>query len=320
MITKQLDRNSGKPKEVTLKVIQEEPYRTAHLLVRKSSDGQLMKISPQEGEFAAIQSLPLFMDRWAMNAAEIKGPERILTATVNVTNGCPIGRNKLCGTYCFAHLSWKDSEVRGETPIGYINDMKKLRSLGVGVSIFLSTDTEPFPGEGKISDITYKLLNAMTEMPPDGLLIHSHADFIGAAKNVEILKALSARTNLIAGIGFETDSEIITSLPGHHSSVKNRIDALTRLAKAGVKTQASVTPLMGFLDFEGFVKMFHDNGIYRVMVGELRKEFGVGGSKKARELSLGLPFPSEEYALEYTADLGFPGGVALRETFYVLLP
>ena len=290
------------------------------MLVRNFNDGHLVKITPEIGEFEAVQSLPLFMDRWAMNAAESNGPERILTATINVSNGCPIGRNKLCGTYCFAHLSWKDSEVRPETPIRYIQDMKKLRSLGIGVSIFLSTDTEPFPGEGNISEITYKLLNAMTEMPPDGLLIHNHADFIGAAKNVEILKALSTRTNLIAGIGFETDSEKITSLPSHHSSVKERVDALTRLAKAGVKTQASVTPLMGFLDFEGFVRMFRDSGIYRVMVGELRKEFGVGGSEKARELSLGLPFPTEKYALDFTAELGFPGGVALRETFYVLLP
>ena len=66
--------------------------------------------------------------------------------------------------------------------------------------------------------------------------------------------------------------------------------------------------------------MFRDLGAYRVMVGELRKEFDVGGSEMAKKLNLGLPYPEERDALDFGLSLGFPGGVALRETFYVLLP
>ena len=86
---------------------------------------------------------------------------------------------------------------------------------------------------------------------------------------------------------------------GHFSSVQGRLDALERIANSGIKTQASVTPLVGFKDFEGFARLFHQMGAYRVMVGELRTKFVGGGATKALSLDLGLPAPSETEALTF---------------------
>lgn len=294
-------------------------YRTPRLLVRDQTSRRLRRISPKG--LGALQSLPTFMDRWVRKAKEGNDPERLLTATINASDGCPVGANSFCGHYCFAHYSWVGTNVRHDRSKRYVEDTQKLQELGVGVSIFLSTDTEPVPGRGKITEVTYELLKEMVRFPPNGLLVHSHTDVLGDRRFLDVLKDLGQATNLIVGIGFDTDADSVPAhLHGHFSSVQGRLDALERIANSGIKTQASVTPLVGFKDFEGFARLFHQMGAYRVMVGELRTKFVGGGATKALSLDLGLPAPSETEALTFFRDLGFPGGVELRETFYVLLP
>lgn len=289
------------------------------MMVRENTSGQIKKVSP--AGFKALQTLPNFMDGWAQDATNTFGPKRILTATINVTDGCPIGGQSFCGHYCFAHRSWDGSAIRAETPENYVHDAKKLRDMGMGVSIFLSTDTEPVPGRGPVADVTYRLLMSMVEHPPDGILVHTHTDVLGDGRFLDVMRALSGKTNLIAGIGFDTDTDNVRSpLHGHFSSVEDRMKAFAAMARSGIKTQASVTPLVGFVDFEGFGRRFKDMGAFRVMIGELRKEFPVGGSEIAKSLDLGLPAPTEEHAKAFFDSLGFPGGVARREDFYVLLP
>lgn len=293
-------------------------YRTPNLMVRDARTGELRFT---ENDFHALQSLPLFMNEWISMALQKHDRGKLLIATINVTDGCPIGHNSFCGHYCFAHRSWNGNGLRLSTPADYIRDARRLQDEGLGVSIFLSTDTEPVPGRNEISQVTYELLKAMVKYPPNGLLVHSHTDVLGDENFLSVLQNLDQATNLIAGIGFDTDTdEIPDHLNGHFVSVRDRVKAFERMVNCGIKTQASVTPLTGFRNFEAFGRSFVEMGAYRVMVGELRKKFHIGGSRKAVHLELGLPVPSEAEALSFFRELGLPGGVALREDFYVLLP
>lgn len=70
----------------------------------------------------------------------------------------------------------------------------------------MSYDTEPFPG-GVIQTISKAVLRKMIEQPPEGVLIHSHTAGIGDPDVVELIAELSAKCRVIAGIGFETDSD-----------------------------------------------------------------------------------------------------------------
>ena len=293
-------------------------YRTPNIMVR---DGHTKELHFIENNFHALQSLPLFMNEWISLAIQKHNRDKLLIATINVTDGCPIGSNSFCGHYCFAHLSWNGNGIRLSTPADYIRDAHRLEGEGLGVSIFLSTDTEPVPGRNGISKVTYELLKAMVKYPPDGLLVHSHTDVLGDQNFLAVLQDLNQATNLIAGIGFDTDTDQVPEhLNGHFTSVRLRIKAFERMVNSGIKTQASITPLTGFNDFEAFGKLFVEMGAYRVMVGELRTKFPIGGSRNAINLDLGLPVPSETDALNYFQELNLPGGVGLRETFYVLLP
>lgn len=291
-------------------------YRSKQLLVL---DDQ-MNLGTTENNYFAVQSLPIFMQEWALNAANQKGNNNVITSTVNVTQGCPIGVNSLCGQYCFAHRSWDGSTVRSNTAENYLTDMQRLRSQGKNISLFLSTDTEPVPSNERISNVTYNLLKAMTQMPPHGLIIHSHTDRLGETKFLDVLKDINYKTNLVVGLGFDTDSDRIPkNYPGHDTSVKDRVKALEVLASSGIKVQASFSPMLGFEDFQGFSKRVHELGAYRVMVGELRTSFEKGGSEKAKGLDLGLFVPTEQEAISFLEQFNFPGGVKPRDQFYVLL-
>ncbi len=294
-----------------------EPYRTDEMQLIDNATGNFTSTEPNQ--FEAIEAVPQFAANWARLSHMQNDARSVLTATVNASGACPIGATSLCGQYCFAHKSWSAStSPREDAPQKYLRDAKKLGEMDRNVGIFMSYDTEPFPG-GKICTISRGLLRAMIKMPPAALLVHSHTAHIGHPEVVDLLGELSQATNVIAGIGFETDSDDTGHNRPHHHSVQDRVEAIVRLAKKGVKTQASTTPLLGYLDYKTFVRRFRDEGVYRVMIGELRKEFAGGGTARAIGMELGLPAPTEEEAGAYCAELRFPGGVDVREKFYVTM-
>ena len=90
-------------------------YRTPELVVRNNSSRELQykqQGTKEQPAFGALESLPHFMDKWLHQAYEKYGSDNLLTSTINVTNGCPIGHKSFCGHYCFAHRSWNGHGVR----------------------------------------------------------------------------------------------------------------------------------------------------------------------------------------------------------------
>lgn len=298
------------------------PYRTESMLIRDTVTGALKQSS--QHQYESLQSLPLFMDSWGIAAIPRYGTDRIITSTINVSDGCLIGKQSLCGQFCFSHLSWNGDSVRRDTALKYERDARKLSQSGHGTSIFLSTDTEPLPGKGDISEITLDLLKVMTRYAPHGLVLHTHTDVAANPEYLAVLRDLSQVTNLLVGIGFETDTELLPQgLPAPYTSIKDRLRTIEMLANKGIKTQAAVAPLVGFRDFESFARVFPQLGTYRIMVGDLRLCFATGGTEKARTLKerLGLPAPSQEDAKRFFETLGYPEElVAFRDQFYVVLP
>ena|GEM_PF-2159650 len=303
-------------------------YRSPDLLFRNKKENRLDRLDP--GEFSAHQALPRFMVRWGAEAMPTYGVERIVNATVNACNRCVIGDSALCGQFCFAHAEKSGiSSPRQFVPDSYAREHQRLEEMGYGASIFLSTDTEPLPGDRskeatEITRITRQLLRTMVDHPPEGLILHTHTDVSADDETLAILKDVRDATNLIVGIGFETDTENLPNdLPPPCTSIVDRLSAIETLAKNGIKTQAAVAPLLGFRDFERFARRFPDIGAYRIMVGDLRLDFEVGGTSKAATLKqrLGLAAPSQEEAKAYFESLGFPPElVGYRDNFYVVLP
>ncbi|HRH94100.1 MAG TPA: hypothetical protein PKV72_06250, partial [Candidatus Peribacteria bacterium] len=269
----------------------DEPYRAGNVVLRDKTSKEFTPACPTK--FGAVEAVPEFAARWAADAAKVFGNDRVLTGTVNASGACPIGAKALCGQYCFAHRAWSANvSPRRDVDAKYLTDAKRLQELGLEIGIFLSYDTEPFPG-GIISEISAKLLRVMRDHPPAALLIHSHAAHVGHPKIAPLIRDVSQATELIVGIGFETNVDDVGRNNPHYEPVAERVAALERLAAMGVKTQASTTPLLGYRDYAGFVRNFYNAGVHRIMVGELRKEFTGGGTAKANGVhDLGLPVPT----------------------------
>ena len=298
-------------------------YRDDDLLALSTETGSLEEVD-SDG-FYAHQSLPRFMVAWGEQEAGKYGPDRIVTTSMNASNGCEIGNDALCGQFCFAHKGWNGKSPRPAVAKRYTEEARRLRERGYESSIFLSTDTEPLPGhDSQVTHITRDLLRAMLDEPPKGLILHTHTDVSASDDLLPILKDLSSRTNLIVGIGFETDVEDLPNgLPKPFTSIRGRLDTIERLSDNGIKTQAAVAPLVGFRDFDAFGRVFKNIGTHRIMVGDLRLDFEIGGTEKAATLKerLGLPAPTQGEAKEYFEDEGFaPHLVAFRDQFYVVLP
>lgn len=294
----------------------EEPYRHEWIYVRDTRDNSLQLIS--DTQFWGIESVPTFAARWALDAAKRYGNHAILTATINASKGCPIGSKALCWRYCFAHRSWHASNSpNNNVDECYLQDMDMLSELWKDLGIFMSYDTEPFPG-GIICEISRKILAAMIKKPPRSLLIHSHTANVAKPETLQIIKEVAQATDLIVGIWFETDIDNVGE-KWHFHNVEERLTAFEKLNQAGIRTQASTTPLLWFRDYPGFIRRFYEMWTYRIMIGELRKEFIGGGDERACELNIGLEPLNEECARQICAGYNFLGWVWIREDFYVTM-
>jgi len=284
------------------------------------------KIRPVDGAaFRALEALPSFMNDWGKAASATYGDDRIITSTINASRGCQIGDKAFCGQYCFAHHGWNGDDATPQVPDWYRQEAAWLAADGFETSVFLSTDTEPLPDRTcEVTDITRRLLRAMVAQPPKAVILHTHTDVAADPETLPIVKDLSDATNLLVGIGIDTDvEELPDGMPRHVTSVRDRLRALRVLSEHGVQTQASLSPLVGFRDFDGLGRIVRDIGTTRVMLGDLRLDFAKGGTQKAALLreKLGLPAPTQVEGKAYFESLGFhPDQVGFRDQFYVVTP
>lgn len=306
-------------------------YRWNDFFLRQSGHDSLQKVSADW--FYAHETLPDFMIDWWKDAIKCGYDiSRIVTATANASHRCVIGDDALCGRFCFAHKEKEGSQwMRRWIVSTYRNEQRRLQEQWLEASLFISTDIEPLPGDKdieatEITDITKKLLLAMIDSPPAGVILHTHTNLSMRGDILPILTDLNQalKGNFITGVWFETDVvNLPNNLPPPCTSIEDRMKTIGALANRGIKTQAAVAPLVWFEDFESFAKRFPEIWAYRVMVGDLRLDFAIWWTKKAAQLKaqLGLPAPTQEEAKACFESLGYdPKLVAFRDQFYVVLP
>ena len=105
--------------------------------------------------------------------------------------GCPFGRS-LCGAGCYVRHSghllkgreWGAFlEVRTNAGEVYREQYERERKWAHGArgrfSVFLSSATEPFPPQERRYGVTRGVLEAMSEAPPDELIVQTHSHRVG---------------------------------------------------------------------------------------------------------------------------------------------
>ena len=178
--------------------------------------------------------------------------------TLNPYRGCAYGAS-FCGAACYAPevrfggmpgLWGRYLEMKINAPAVYPRDHDRARSRGQPLVVFMSSVTDPYVPQERHYRITRGLLEAMTERPPDTLVLQTHTP--NPLWDLETLVALGARTRLVIQISVETDRDSLPGFPRPAYSVDARLAALGTLRAQGLRTVGVVSPLMPLADPETF--------------------------------------------------------------------
>src|SRR5262249_59408052 len=110
-----------------------------------------------------------------------------------------------------------------------------------GFTIFMSSSTDPFVPQEDRFGVTRRVLEAMLENPPDGLILQTHSGRV--TRYLDLYPAMAARCALRFHISIESDQDRLPGLPPPASSVERRFEAAEELHAAGLRVVITVSPL-----------------------------------------------------------------------------
>lgn len=161
----------------------------------------------------------------------------------------PYGGRTLDCTYCYVptlfylrrlSATWgRTLEVRRNAP----ELLRRAAEAGklAGKRIYLSPNTDPYVPQEREHRVTHRLLEVMVEHPPELLVIRTRAPWV--TDDLELLRRLGRR--VVVAISVTTDDdEVRKAFEPACPPIRRRVDSLAALHAAGVRTQASLSPLL----------------------------------------------------------------------------
>ncbi|MBX3468589.1 MAG: radical SAM protein [Planctomycetes bacterium] len=182
------------------------------------------------------------------------------THTLNPYSGCSFAGG-VCGVFCYAQHNgwitrgrpWGLYGAKREARALYARDFDRLRCARAGprpLRIYMSSSTDPYLPQEAALGVTRGVLEAMLERPPDVLVVQTRAPLV--TRDLDLLVDLSRRCDLWLSMTVETDLARVPGLPPHATPIAGRLDALAAFRRAGVRTQAAVSPLLPIGDLAAF--------------------------------------------------------------------
>src|SRR5262249_18556059 len=114
------------------------------------------------------------------------------------------------------------------------------------LKIYMSSSTDPYLPQEKTLGLTRSLLEEMADRPPDVLVIQSHHTLV--ARDIDLIAHLATICELWISLTVETDMDAIPGFPPHASSPARRLETLELFRRRGIRTQATVSPLLPLAD------------------------------------------------------------------------
>lgn len=179
--------------------------------------------------------------------------------------GCTYG-NALCGVGCYVQHNayvtqgrrWGSFlEVRTNAAESYRATCEREKrwarrrpNCNHRFVIFCASATDPFVPQEQKHHVTRSLLDAMQDLPPDGLILQTHSHRV--TDELDRVAALSKKCDLRVHVSIESDRDRLPGLPPPVSSVEKRLAACAALNAAGVTTVVTVAPLLPIADPQRF--------------------------------------------------------------------
>jgi len=181
--------------------------------------------------------------------------------TLNPYNGCGFG----C-TYCYAAFFATTRELQDnwgrwvQVKDNALELLKKKRRKPlIGVSIYMSSVTDPYQPIEKNLELTRAILAELVEYHQVRLVVQTRGPLV--TRDVDLLRKFkAARVNMTV----TTDSEEVRrAFEPYCASTQRRLDAIRQVREAGIETCITMTPLLPVADPEGFVRQLLATGAGR---------------------------------------------------------
>jgi len=240
------------------------------------------------------------------------------THSLNAYQGCAFGRGSC--PYCyvrampiqkFAGAPWGEwVKAKVNAPELLARELESLRRKGSfgTLRIFMSTATDPYQGAESRLKLTRRLLEVFDASGDFGLLVVQTRSPL-VERDLDLLTKLGSRVTV--SLTIETDrDEVRRQITPTSPSVDRRLATLERLTQGGLRTQASISPVLP-CDPRRFADLVAPRAS-RALVDTLTDGDGAGGRRSAE---LGMPelLRSLGYSDWLRADAHLPLLAALRE-------
>lgn len=240
------------------------------------------------------------------------------THSLNAYQGCAFGKGSC--PYCyvrampiqkFAGAPWGEwVKAKTNAPELLARELEAARRKGSfgTLRIFMSTATDPYQGAEASLKLTRRLLEVFAASGDFGfLVVQTRSPLI--ERDIALLKQLGPRAAI--SLTIETDrDEVRRQITPTSPSIERRLATLERLTAAGLRTQASISPVLP-CDPLRFADLIAARAS-RALVDTLTDGDGAGGKRSA---ALGMPelLRSLGYADWLRPDAHLPLLSALRE-------
>ena len=229
-----------------------------------------------------------------MTTVETAAARSILTPTggfldsfdysLNPYSGCAFG----C-SYCYAAGWVYDRDLRerwGRWLRVKANAAELLEKAGrqgklAGRRIYMSSVTDPYQPQERRSGITHACLEVMCRYPPALLVVQTRSPLV--VRDIDLLQQLGG--NALVAMSITTDDEAVRRvLEPSCAPIADRLAAIHRVREAGIRTQASVAPLLP-CNPERLAELL-DGAVDRVVVSTFTDDGGAGSKTRASAYQL----------------------------------
>jgi DNA repair photolyase len=212
------------------------------------------------------------------------------THTINPYVGCAFA-GALCGTFCYAQHNpwitqgrpWALYGAKRNVREAYRHDYDRLKrsrhSTLQPLKIYMSSSTDPYVPQERRLGLTRALLQEMVERAPNVLVLQTHNTLI--RRDLDLIVEIAARCELWVSLTVETDMDPVPGFPRHASPPAERLETLEMFRNAGVRAQATLSPLMPLADPQAFARRL-DAACERVIVDHYLLGDGSGGLRTKR--------------------------------------
>ncbi|NBC73451.1 radical SAM protein [Paenibacillus sacheonensis] len=158
---------------------------------------------------------------------------------------------------------------------GFRKEWRRAIAKG-GVTIFMSSATDPYQPVEYKEKLTRQLLEAMAEEPPQFLLLQTRSPLV--TRDIDLLKQMGDRVRV--SLTIETDLEAVRkALTPYAPPLAARLRTIRELRQAGIPTQIAISPLLPCS--AGFPALIAE-AAERVVVDDFFRGDGSGGKRSAQ--------------------------------------